>query len=64
MKSFHCALINLILSAEQIQVGKKGRLFGSLAILVQIKLSDTFQSELQTIAYYYNNSTTFTFACS
>ena len=34
-----------MLSAQQIQVGKKSRLYGSLAISVKIKLSDTFQSK-------------------
>ena len=45
IESFRCALISLILSAEQIRAGQKSRLFGSLAISIGVKLSDTFRSK-------------------
>ena len=48
IESFRCALIILVLSGQKIRAGKKSRLFASLAISVQIKLSDSFQSKSQS----------------
>ena len=45
IESFRYTLISLILSSQQFRAGKKSRLFGSVAISVKIKLSDTFPSK-------------------
>ena len=49
IESVHCAQISLILSEQQIRTGKNSTLFGSQAISVKIKLSDTFQSKSYSI---------------